>query len=147
MPKHFFFYGTLQSEHLSGAARQIFPKLKRVDEGFVKGRLFAIIAPYLTYPALVLGAGSKDNVHGICYEMRPNFTGADLGLLDAYEEYFSDKLTSSEYLRQELPITLKSGAWLGAWVYGYNFPVPETAPPIPSGDFRDYARHYRQYGK
>lgn len=139
-PRHFFFYGTLRAEHLSEEARQILPKLRRVDEAFAPGRLLAIRAAHLIYPALVQDPKADSRVVGICYEMQPDFTAADLSFLDAYEEYFADMPSKSEYLRQALPVTLKNGARLTAWVYVYNFPLPENAEPIPSGDFRDYLK-------
>lgn len=139
-PKHFFFYGTLQAECLSKQARQILPKLRRVDEAFASGQLLAIKAAHLIYPALVPDPKADNRVVGICYEMQPDFTAADLGVLDAYEEYFAHRPSKSEYLRQALPVTLKNGARLTAWVYVYNFPLPDSAEPIPSGDFRDYLK-------
>ncbi len=137
-PKHFFFYGTLQAENLSEQARQILPKLRRVDEASLRGRLFALRVPHLSYPALILDVDLQARVHGNCYEMRDSFTAADLRYLDTYEEYFPDAPSKSEYLRQALEINLKSGDRLTAWCYVYNFPLPSTAEPIPSGDFRDY---------
>ena len=139
-PKHFFFYGTLQSEELSAVARQILPRLRCVEEGSANGHLFAIQLPHLTYPALLLDRTSRARVHGICYQIGPDFSGADFDLLDAYEEYFPEDLAKSEYLRQAHPVTLKSGIQLSAWVYVYNFPLPETTEPIPSGGFKDYVR-------
>jgi len=79
-------------------------------------------------------------VHGPCYEICAGFSAADIDLLDAYEEYFPHTPSKSEYLRQAHPVTLKSGIQLSAWVYVYNFPLPETTEPIPSGDFKDYVR-------
>ena len=139
-PKHFFFYGTLQAECLSKEAQQILPKLRRVDEAFAPGRLLAIRAAHLTYPALVQDTKGDSRVVGICYEMQPDFTAADLSFIDAYEEYFAYAPSKSEYLRQALPVALKSGAQFTAWVYVYNFPLHENAEPIPSGDFRDYLK-------
>jgi gamma-glutamylcyclotransferase (GGCT)/AIG2-like uncharacterized protein YtfP len=137
-PKHFFFYGTLQAEHLSAHARQVLPKLTRLGEASTPGRLFAVKAPQLTYPALVLDGQSRSRVAGICFEMRPDFTEEDLNYLDAYEEYREDDPSNSEYLRKALTATLKTGAALTAWVYVYNAALPEDADPIPSGDFKDY---------
>ena len=137
-PKHFFFYGTLQAEHLSSQARQILPKLKRIGEASMPGRLFAIKTPRLTYPVLIEELTSTARVAGTCFEMRPEFTDTDLKYLDAYEDYFEDEPERSLYLRKALPVTLKSGATLSAWVYVYNAALPESAEPIPSGDFRGY---------
>jgi gamma-glutamylcyclotransferase (GGCT)/AIG2-like uncharacterized protein YtfP len=72
--------------------------------------------------------------------MQPDFTAADLSFLDAYEEYFADAPSRSEYLRQTLPVALKSGAQFTAWVYVYNFPLPENAD-----DFRDYLKAQTRY--
>jgi gamma-glutamylcyclotransferase (GGCT)/AIG2-like uncharacterized protein YtfP len=137
-PKHFFFYGTLQAEQLRAQARQILPKLTRLGEAFTPGRLFAIKALHLTYPALIEHEQGRSRVAGICYAIRPDFTKADLKFLDAYEDYFPDKPERSEYLRKALPIELKTGARLSAWVYVYNYTLPKNAEPIPSGDFKDY---------
>jgi len=86
-------------------------------------------------------------VHGPCYEICAGFSAGDIDLLDAYEEYFPHTPSKSEYLRQAHPVTLKSGIQLSAWVYVYNFPLPETTEPIPSGDFKDYVRFQRSCGK
>ena len=137
-PKHFFFYGTLQAEHLSAQARHVLPKLTRLCDASVPGRIFAITTPRLTYPVLIEDQTSATRVAGTCFAMRPDFTDADLNYLDTYEEYFEDDPSNSEYLRKALPVELKSGASLTAWVYVYNFALPDSAEPIPSGDFRDY---------
>lgn len=139
-PKHFFFYGTLQAEHLSHEARQILPKLRRVGEASAPGRLLAISSAHLTYPALVQDPKDNSRVAGTCYGMQPDFTADDLKFLDTYEEYFADRPSKSEYLRRALPVALKHGAHIKAWVYVYNFPLPDNAEPIPSGDFRDYLK-------
>lgn len=136
-PKHFFFYGTLQAEHLSAQARQILPKLTRLGEASMPGRLFAIKTPRLTYPVLIEDWTSTARVAGTCFEMRSNFTEADLNALDSYEDYFPDRPDASEYLRKPLPVKLKCGASLTAWVYVYKAALPENADPIPSGDFKD----------
>lgn len=114
------------------------PKFKRVGIATMPGRLFAIKAPHLTYPALLLDAGPNETVTGICYAAAPSFTDDDLALLDSYEEYLPEAPAKSEYLRKAQTVTLKSGDTLTAWVYVYNFPVPENAEPIPSGDFKAY---------
>ena len=140
-PRNFFFYGTLQSECSSVVARKILPKLNRVEEGRLNGRLFAIHAPHLTYPALLLDDKSRAQVRGTCYKIGPEFNAADMALLDAYEEYFPERPSNSEYLRHAHPVALKSGEKISAWVYVYNSPVPQNAEPIPSGDFRSYLNH------
>jgi gamma-glutamylcyclotransferase (GGCT)/AIG2-like uncharacterized protein YtfP len=134
----FFFYGTLQAAELSEPARAMLPKFKRIGEARTPGRLFAIRAPHMIYPALLLPASPGETVAGIAYAAEPSFTEGDLALLDSYEEYFPEAPSKSEYLRKSLSVILKSGEHLSAWVYVYNFPLPENAEPIPSGDFKAY---------
>ena len=102
------------------------------------GRLFAIKTPRLTYPVLIEDETSPARIAGTCFEMRPDFTEADLKYLDAYEDYFPDTPERSLYLRKALSVELKTGAPLTVWVYVYNVALPKGAEPIPSGDFRDY---------
>lgn len=102
------------------------------------GRLFAIKTPRLTYPVLIEDETSPASIAGTCFEMRPDFTEADLKYLDAYEDYFEGEPERSLYLRKALPAKLNTGASLTAWVYVYNAALPENAEPIPSGDFGDY---------
>ncbi len=102
------------------------------------GRLFAIKTPRLTYPVLIEDQKSAARVTGTCFEMRPEFTDADMKYLDAYEDYFETEPERSLYLRKALPIELKTGASLAAWVYVYNVSLPKNAEPILSGNFRDY---------
>lgn len=114
------------------------PKFKRVSEATTPGRLFAIRAPHMIYPALLLPASAGETVAGIAYAAEDSFTEGDLALLDSYEEYFPEAPSKSEYLRKSLSVTLKTGEHLSAWVYVYNFSPPENAEPIPTGDFKAY---------
>jgi len=138
-PKHFFFYGTLQAEHLSEVAKRLLPKFKRVGAASVPGRIFAIKAPHVTYPALIQAREGGPRVVGICYAMAESFTAEDMNALDAFEEYYPAAPKDSEYLRKPCLVTFENGETLDAWVYVYNFPVPSEAEPIPSGDFKAYA--------
>ena len=72
----------------------------------MRGRLYAIRALHLSYPALILDVDLQARVHGNCYEIRDSFTDADLRYLDTYEEYFPDAPSKSEYLRKALEINL-----------------------------------------
>ena len=137
-PKHFFFYGTLQAEHLSDVAKRLLPKFKRVGSGSVPGRIFVIKAPHLTYPALIADPDGKGRVFGTCYAVEQSFTAEDMGLLDAFEDCYPDNPARSQYLRRPVEVTLAGGESVVAWVYIYNHPQPEDAEIIPSGDFKAY---------
>ena len=57
---------------------------------------------------------------------------ADLARMDAYEDCNSASPASSLYWRAPLPLT---GGGI-AEAYAFNQPLPGSAVPIPSGDFR-----------
>jgi hypothetical protein len=142
-PRHFFFYGLLQTEELSAAARAVLPKLDFVSTATIPGRLYAISGRGGLYPALVRGPDAKGEVRGACFKITSSFQLGDLALLDAFEEYDPRAPETSEYLREALFVTLEGGTRIDAWAYVYNAALAEGAEPIPSGDFIAYLRSRR----
>jgi len=49
----------------------------------------------------------------------------DLALLDEYEEFDPASPLTSEYVREFWPVDVGGGS-IGAWVYVYQYPIPEN---------------------
>lgn len=128
-PLRFFFYGTLIGGVALGAPiRQALARLRDLGPAQVSGRLHAIPDPQGWYPALVAGEGRAS---GRLYVAGPDFAGADLAALDAYEDCDSGDPAGSLYRREILAN--------GAQAYLFNQPLPDGSRPIPEGDFASWA--------
>lgn len=118
-----FVYGTLMSgldcamgreqrAHLAGSARSF-------GAGFVQGRLYDLGH----YPGLVASDDPGDQVAGEVLRLAD--AAATLGWLDAYEGIGAadgDGVTAEadEYVRMLMPVRLKGGTLVSAWVYLYQ---------------------------
>ena len=114
VPRHFFFYGTLQREELSDTARRVLPKLICLGRAFLPGRMFAVKERSFVYPALLPALREGQFAFGTCFEAARDFSEDDLALLDDYEAYFPSAPETSEYLRAKAEATLERGGRLQA---------------------------------
>ncbi|PLK26917.1 gamma-glutamylcyclotransferase [Novosphingobium sp. TH158] len=132
-PLRFFFYGTLLDGGDNPVAQEVHRLLEPGSPASVRGALHALPDAAGWFPALVAGEGE---VFGRVYTARPQFTGADLARLDAYEDFDPVRPATSLYLRREVALT-GGGA---AQAYLFNQPLPPGSRPIRSGDFRSWLR-------
>jgi gamma-glutamylcyclotransferase (GGCT)/AIG2-like uncharacterized protein YtfP len=139
----FFFYGTLIAGSGNPVARLVHEKLRVLEPAQARGVLYALPDPQGWYPALLPGEGV---VHGVLYDAQGDFTAADLGLLDHYEEFDSTSRETSLYVRQAVTVSAKGGTALAAQAYVYNLPPPEGACPIQDGDFREWLAFEGRHG-
>ena len=120
----FFFYGTLMAGSGNAVARGVHGRMLPGVPGAVAGRLYGIADPQGWYPALLPGEGV---VHGFVHEAAPDFTEADLALLDGWE--------GAEYHRRNLGVRLDSGVTVMAQACVWAGALPAGAEPIAEGDF------------
>lgn len=134
---HYFFYGTLMAGSGNRVSDRIHARLFSLGPATTQGRLFAIPTPQGWYPALITDPDGGA-VHGEAYRALPEWSAADLDLLDAYEAYYPDRPEESEYLRQPIGIRLAEGREEPADAYVYRAALPDGAVPVPCGNFRDF---------
>ncbi|MCB2046746.1 MAG: gamma-glutamylcyclotransferase [Novosphingobium sp.] len=134
----FFFYGTLQHGNTNPVARAVHARLAQLGEATMRGRLYAVREASGWYPVLVPGQGT---VHGALYETRPDFTQADLAMLDGWEDFDPRRPGRSLYVRRLLPVDAQPGRDEAAHAYVYNRTLPRSARRIASGNFNCWLTH------
>jgi len=142
MSSYLFVYGTLLPQH---APREIEPavaKLRRLDEGTVRGLLYDLGG----YPGAVLDESEAGRIHGTVFELpdedefHPGMPTAGapgiplLQRLDDYEGFDPQNVQASLFVRKLCPVTLATGETLQCWIYLYNR-EPRNAPRIPGGRY------------
>jgi gamma-glutamylcyclotransferase (GGCT)/AIG2-like uncharacterized protein YtfP len=124
---YLFSYGTLLPKH---APREIAPtvrKLRRVGQGFVRGRLYDLG----DYPGAVL-TRSGPLIRGLVFELPED--PEVLERLDQYEEFNRSRPKASLFVRKRRVVQLQDGRKIYCWIYAYNRPTG-TASPLPSGEY------------
>ncbi len=125
--RYLFSYGTLLPEH---APREIAPtmrRLRRVGQGFVRGRLYNLGE----YPGAVL-TRSGSFIRGLVFELPED--PKVLERLDEYEEFDRSHPQRSLFVRKRRVVSLQDGKKVVCWVYVYNGPTG-TASLVPGGDY------------
>jgi gamma-glutamylcyclotransferase (GGCT)/AIG2-like uncharacterized protein YtfP len=125
---HLFVYGTLMRGYDHPMAQLLSRVGDFAGEAHCRGRLYLV----KHYPGLVLSDDPADVVFGELFRLRE--VEAALREFDIYEACGEGFAEPTEYLRRLLPVTLKTGAVIGAWTYLYNWPV-DRLPRIASGRF------------
>ena len=85
----------------------------------------------------MLADGSKA-IEGVLYAPGPEFTAADLAVLDAYEAFDPADEASSEYVRREIEVATAEGERVTAEAYVYNRALPAAARRIEEGSFAGF---------
>ena len=137
----FFFYGTLVAGHDNPVARTVHARLGEGVRATVPGRLHSVETPDGWYPLLTqdfapdTDADSDAVVHGYLYEAGPDFSLADLALLDRWENFDPRDPDVGEYRRDAAVARTADGANVPTDVYVYIQPMPAGAIPLARGDF------------
>jgi gamma-glutamylcyclotransferase (GGCT)/AIG2-like uncharacterized protein YtfP len=129
----FFFYGTLIAGSGNRVAQAVHPRLAPRGPALARGRLFAIPEAGGWFPAFV-AQGDADAVAGMLYDAAADFTADDLALLDAYERFYPESPSDSEYSRIEIQVE-QGGDIVSAQAYVYRTELPANAVLIPHGHF------------
>ena len=125
--RYLFSYGTLLPEH---APREIAPtvrRLRRVGQGFVRGKLYDLG----DYPGAVLTRNGP-LIRGLVFELPDD--PSVLEQLDRYEEFDSSRPNGSLFVRKRRVVNLQNGKKIVCWIYTYNGST-DTASPLPSGRY------------
>lgn len=108
-------------------AEKLASKARLVGLGFViNARLYKVS----WYPALIPSKDKRDVVVGDVYELLDEWF---LEELDEYEGIGSGE-PPYEYRREQVEVFTERGE-LDCWIYWYNFPLPDSAEVVESGDF------------
>jgi gamma-glutamylcyclotransferase (GGCT)/AIG2-like uncharacterized protein YtfP len=126
-PDRLFVYGTLMRGFDHPMAKLLSRSAEFIGEARCRGRLYLV----KHYPGLALSDDASDVVFGEL--LRLHTPEASLVTFDDYEGCGSN-VTSPQYLRQVLPVTLEDGTVSEAWTYVYNRPVAKLKR-IESGKF------------
>lgn len=128
---YLFVYGTLRLGHVGAMAALLRREAEPLGSGWMQARLYDLGS----YPAAVLSANPRDQVHGDIY--LPRDRAVLFAALDGYEECSPQHPPPHEYRRLLVPVAMADGDGLLAWAYLYNLP-PHGLPRITRGD---YLRH------
>jgi gamma-glutamylcyclotransferase (GGCT)/AIG2-like uncharacterized protein YtfP len=127
MQDRLFVYGTLMRGFDHPMAKLLSRSAEFIGPARCRGRLYLV----KHYPGLTLSDDPSDVVFGELFRLRT--PQASLATFDDYEGC-SPTVTSPQYLRQLLPVTLEDGTVSEAWTYVYNRPVAKLTR-IASGRF------------
>ncbi|TAL54012.1 MAG: gamma-glutamylcyclotransferase [Methylovulum sp.] len=108
-----FVYGSLRKAAAANRYDLLANSCDYFSGGYMHGKLYAVNH----YPGAVESARHEDKVFGELYRIVDDTV---LTRLDDYEECSDDFPLPHEYLRKPLPIHLRGGASVLAWVYIYN---------------------------
>ncbi len=127
-PEFLFVYGTLRRGSGHPMQALLARRARWVGPALFRGRLFRVAA----YPAVVPSKRPGERVRGDLYAL--GASGPLLDVLDAYEGCDAAKSAPSEYVRIRLPVRLRRGPCVEAWLYVYNRPLRHLRR-LSSGDF------------
>jgi gamma-glutamylcyclotransferase (GGCT)/AIG2-like uncharacterized protein YtfP len=127
MPEYLFTYGTLRLNQNHPMAEQLAARSTLVGLGFI---INASLYNVDWYPALITSTNKRDVVVGDVFELN------DLSFLETLDDYegIGSGNPPYEYRREKVEVFSEKGE-IECWVYWYNFPLPEGAQVIDSGDF------------
>ena len=125
---HLFVYGTLMRGFEHPMAKLLSANADFLGAAQCRGRLYLV----KHYPGLVTSDDPADVVHGELFRLRAR--EAMLREFDMYEACGEGFAPPTEYIREQLAVTLADGSASEAWTYLYNWPVTEL-PQIASGRF------------
>ena len=126
---YLFTYGTLRMNAAHPMAEKIAKNAILVGLGYIKkAKLFQID----WYPALIESTDENDLVIGDVYRLNNHDFLAEL---DEYEN-IGIGTPSFEYRREKKKVFFEEeNETVDCWIYFYNWPIPERASLIESGDF------------
>ncbi|MEO7313035.1 MAG: gamma-glutamylcyclotransferase family protein [Chitinophagaceae bacterium] len=130
---YLFVYGTLRRGVEISINKEIGGDVEWVSKSEIKGALYDIGE----YPGATKSPGNKSTIRGDIFRL--NNAKKVLKTLDAYEGFYPDKLSTSEYLRKKESIEMDNGEILDVWVYWYNLPV-EGKQRIRHKDYLQYLK-------
>jgi len=123
-----FVYGTLMPASGRPMARRLASESRYLGPGSIAGKLYHLGS----HPGAVFSDRPRDIIYGdVIRLLRPRWSFA---WLDQYEGCGPGKAEPHAYQRVIVPVQLRSGARLDAWVYVYKHPV-RGGRHIPYGRF------------
>lgn len=131
--EYIFVYGSLRKGFSSPARGVLDDHTEFFGEATFPGKLYQID----WYPGVVPSDQPDDLVYGEVYEIIDR--EEVLSKLDRYEGCSDVDPTPHVFIRKKMPVQLKKGGELMAWVYLYALPVDDKVH-IPSGDYQQYKR-------
>lgn len=125
--EYLFVYGTLRRDCGNDLHRLIARNSDYVGMATFQGQMFHVA----DYPGIVSSENAADQVVGELYLLSK--TIKLLNVLDEYEEFDSEDLTASLFVREKVDVNLKEKL-INSFAYLYNRPVG-SLKRIASGDF------------
>jgi gamma-glutamylcyclotransferase (GGCT)/AIG2-like uncharacterized protein YtfP len=124
--RYLFVYGTLMTG--MGASGMLRGIARPAGSATMQGRLYDLGE----YPAAIASTQPSDTVCGELYEL---LSAAALREIDRYE-CCGPSAPHPLFTRETVAVRTAAGETVAAWAYFYARPLPATARPIPSGDYR-----------
>jgi pyruvate carboxylase len=125
--EYLFVYGTLRRDCGNDLHRLIARNSDYIGMATFQGQMYHVA----DYPGIVSSENAADQVVGELYLLSK--TIKLLNVLDEYEEFDSEDLTASLFVREKVDVNLK-GKVISSYAYLYNRPV-NSLKRITSGDF------------
>jgi pyruvate carboxylase len=125
--EYLFVYGTLRRDCGNDLHRLIARNSDYIGMATFQGQMYHVA----DYPGIVSSDNAADQVVGELYLLSK--TIKLLNVLDEYEEFDSEDLTASLFVREKVDVNLK-GKVISSYAYLYNRPV-NSLKRITSGDF------------
>jgi pyruvate carboxylase len=125
--EYLFVYGTLRRDCGNDLHRLIARNSDYIGMATFQGQMYHVA----DYPGIVSSENTADQVVGELYLLSK--TIKLLNVLDEYEEFDSEDLTASLFVREKVDVNLK-GKVISSYAYLYNRPV-NSLKRITSGDF------------
>ncbi len=127
-PAALFVYGTLMRASGHPMAKRLVRQSLPLGPSWISARLYSLGA----YPGAVYLEEARDKVYGEAVRLLS--PAQTLGWIDRYEGCDHRGRELQAYERVILPVTLRSGGKLNAWVYLYRLAVSD-ARRLPEGRF------------
>jgi len=132
-PNYLFVYGTLRKEFGLQLSTDLKDDISFVENAVINGELFDIGE----YPAALPTNDESSKIKGEIYQVK--HPRKVFKILDEYEGYNRKHLKESEYYRKKEVLMRENGENIIAWVYWYNFPVPNEKRIFES-DYLQYLK-------
>jgi gamma-glutamylcyclotransferase (GGCT)/AIG2-like uncharacterized protein YtfP len=114
MKDYLFVYGTLRKDYDLKLKDKVSKDLHYVGQGKVGATMYDIGR----YPGAVRSSGGEEVIGDVFLVADPERV---LKILDKYEGISEGNEANAEFIRKKNRVRLRSGRYVNAWVYWYNF--------------------------
>ena len=121
MPDYLFVYGTLRKSYDLKLKDRVRDQLKYVGQAKVGAALYDLGR----YPGAVRSTKGSEVIGDVFLVNDPERV---LRVLDKYEGIEASRPDAAEFIRKKGRVRLRSGQFVNAWIYWYNFDLKKRTP-------------------